>query len=48
MTTKEQLVRCNNCMAVYVEHEYELVFECSKCETEDFLMDLTEIENETI
>jgi len=27
-------------MTVYVEHEYELVFDCSKCETEDFLMDL--------
>ena len=41
-TKKEEMyrVRCNNCMAVYIEHEYELVFECSKCETEDFLMDL--------
>jgi len=37
---KEYKVRCNNCDTIYFEYENEYIFECSECETDEFLMDI--------
>ena len=35
-------VRCNNCMKIYTEdpENYEYIFECIKCNTEEYLIDI--------
>ena len=37
---KKYRVRCNNCDTTYFEYENEYIFECSICETDEFLMDI--------
>ena len=41
MKTMEK-VRCNNCMKIYTEdtENYEYVFECIKCNTEKYLINI--------
>ncbi len=35
-------VRCNNCMTIYIEdtENYQYIFDCPKCETDNYLMDI--------
>ena len=37
---KENKVRCNDCDTIHFEYENEYVFECTKCNTDEFLMDI--------
>jgi len=38
------LVKCCLCDVVFNEYEDEMVFNCPKCDKEEYLMDLGEVE----
>ena len=39
-----QFVRCNNCYTIYEEEYDDYIVECEKCNSEEWLMDITEEE----
>jgi len=39
----KETIRCNNCDTIYFEYDNQYVFECSKCKTDDYLMDITQV-----
>lgn len=43
-----QLVRCNNCYTIYEEDEenYEYIFTCKICNSDEYLMDIIEEETQ--